>query len=142
MPAKLCQFGGGQCPDDALPGGYCQAHTRRKFTRDKEVRKHYGSQHKRLRIMAFRRDEWRCTSCGWIPKCIRLHLEFMDQLSFPSEEQIMEELTALYHRGDNHLQADHIQDVETHPELAQNLENYRTLCRDCHALVTGGPQYR
>lgn len=30
------------------------------------------------------------------------------------------------------LEIDHIQELETHPELATELENLRTLCKDCH----------
>lgn len=30
------------------------------------------------------------------------------------------------------LEVDHIQELEFHPELATDMDNLRTLCRDCH----------
>ena len=30
------------------------------------------------------------------------------------------------------LEVDHIQELEYHPELALELDNLRTLCKDCH----------
>ena len=33
---------------------------------------------------------------------------------------------------DSILEVDHIKELEQHPELALDLDNLRTLCKDCH----------
>lgn len=33
---------------------------------------------------------------------------------------------------DSILEVDHIKELHLHPELATNLDNLRTLCKDCH----------
>lgn len=135
---RCCSWGGGQCPLPAGEGGYCEEHApKRKAARD-EIQKHYrgkGSTHERNRVLAFARDGWTCLKCGWSPRCVR-ELKKFDML-LPPAKVILAELAADYKRNRNHLHADHILDVETHPELASVLSNIQTLCRDCHAIKTG-----
>lgn len=43
---------------------------------------------------------------------------------------------------DSILEVDHIQELEHHPELALELDNLRTLCKDCHNKRHGRFNYR
>lgn len=144
MPSRLCSYAGGRCPNDALPGGLCEKHATVRKSRDAELQKHYGRQHRKLRIQCFERDGWTCKRCGWKPKAI-LDWEELQQFSkfpFPSSESLQQQMTAEYRKGRRILEAHHLQDVETRPDLAADLSNYQTLCDACHAAETGGQRYR
>ena len=56
---------------------------------------------KQLRLLALRRDHWRCTVCG-------IHVG-----------------------GPRRSRVDHIKPARTHPELALTLSNLRVLCPSC-----------
>lgn len=137
--AKSCNYGGGWCPNFAIEGGagYCEDHASKQKATRASLQSHYQHQHKVLRIKAFIRDGWTCVRCGWKPRCVREWENFQERLNFPPQEVILAELTRAYKRGENHLQGDHILDVETHPELANVLSNMQALCKNCHSLKTG-----
>ena len=137
---KCCGWRGGRCPRPALDGGYCEEHAGSRRQTREEIQKHYrgkGSSHERNRVLAFRRDGWKCVRCGWRPRVVREYHRFPELMAFPPEAIILAELTAAYKRRDNHLQAHHILDVESRPDLADDLANLSTLCKECHAKETG-----
>ena len=65
-----------------------------------------SSKWKHLRQQALERDGYECTMCKAEGK--------------------------LTTRQDSVLEVDHIKKLEEHPELAYDLSNLRTLCKDCH----------
>lgn len=137
---KCCGWRGGKCAKPALEGGYCEEHSGSRRQSRQQLQRIYrgaGSSHQRNRLVAFRRDGWTCVRCGWQPACVRESKLFPETLDLPPESVILEELAAAYRRNRNHLHADHILDVETRPDLADDVSNLQTLCRDCHAIKTG-----
>jgi 5-methylcytosine-specific restriction endonuclease McrA len=63
---------------------------------------YYTSRWARVRLLALRRDGFKCAECG----------------------------------SRHRLECHHVKPVRTHPELAFDLSNLRTLCRDCHGVET------
>ena len=111
-------------------------HQARKALSDRGSQAHYDGAHKRLRLECFRRDRWVCVKCGWRPRIVR-EFESFPALGDPIEAAILEELARAYKRGENHLQCDHIIPIPVREDLAGELTNLQTLCRDCHAAKTG-----
>src|SRR6478736_9072935 len=57
-------------------GGPCELHRRRRQREDDDRRgssseRGYDASHRRLRILCFERDGWRCVDCDWEPDIIR-----------------------------------------------------------------------
>ena len=136
--SKSCNYGGGWCPKLATEdgGGFCQDHAKKRTANRGELQRFYSTEHRKLRIQCFERDGWACVRCGWKPRVVSEWERFPEQLTFPPRAVILAELTGSYLMGKQHLQAHHIEGVDTHPELAEVLGNMATLCRDCHALDT------
>ena len=57
-------------------GGPCELHRRRRQREEDDRRgsstaRGYDASHRRLRILCFERDDWRCVDCDWEPDIIR-----------------------------------------------------------------------
>lgn len=79
--------------------------------------KFYGSSEwRRLRQQCLERDHYECQWCKTEGK-----------------------LTTQY---DSVLEVDHIKELEYHPELALDIDNLRTLCKDCHNKRHNRMNYR
>lgn len=94
----------------------------------------YDSIHRRLRVLAFKRDAWTCIDCGWMPDCVRQCRAI--SIEDPPAELILEELRQRQQRNQQHLHADHEQSIELRPDLRTDLDNYRTRCNRCHSAKT------
>jgi 5-methylcytosine-specific restriction protein A len=126
------------CPE-LTAGGPCQAHRKVRQARHDEQRgtateRGYDADHRRLRILCFKRDGWRCVDCGWEPTiiadCRRLGL------GDPPIERVLAELRARHNRGARHLHADHQIPIAERPDLRRDLDNLRTRCDGCHRAKT------
>jgi hypothetical protein len=67
------------CPE-LTPGGPCEQHRRARQRRHDERRgtsteRGYDADHRRLRVLCFQRDCWRCVDCGWEPEIVRVFRE-------------------------------------------------------------------
>lgn len=100
----------------------------------------YDGDHRRLRLLCFERDGWRCVDCGWEPEIVALYRQHEPAL--PSTDRILAELTANYRQGERHLQADHQIPITDRPDLRLSLENLRTRCDECHRKKTRSPVRR
>jgi HNH endonuclease len=116
------------CRHAAANGARC-IHCERK-QKGTAAARGYDADHRRLRILAFQRDNWRCVDCGWRPQiivdCERVGIDD------PPLEEILNDLRRAYHRGERHLHGDHILPIEERPEQRLNLDNYATRCNVCH----------
>lgn len=102
--------------------------------RGSRVERGYDSDHQRLRVLCFQRDEWRCRACGWEPDVVRdCRLAGIDA---PPAAVVLEELRRAKNARERHLHADHILPIATHPGLRLELENLQTLCDWCHRCKT------
>ena len=118
---------------------YCPEHKRQTQRRHDERRgtsaeRGYDADHRRLRILCFIRDEWRCVDCGWEPNVAKDWRQF--ELGPPPTEQVLAELKARFSRGERHLHADHQIPIEARPDLRLDLDNLRTRCNTCHSAKT------
>ena len=126
------------CPR-LTPGGPCEQHRRARQREHDERRgssfdRGYDADHRRLRLLCFQRDCWRCLDCGWEPDIVR---DFREAgLGPPPAEQVLDELRCAFARGDRHLHADHQIPIEERPDLRLDLENLRTRCDGCHRAKT------
>lgn len=77
----------------------------------------YGSSAwRKLRLQALERDNFECQWCK-------------------AEGKVTDWSSAV-------LEVDHIQELEFHPELALEINNLRTLCKDCHNKRHGRMKYK
>ena len=102
--------------------------------RAKTAARGYDAQHKRLRVLCFERDRWKCSDCGWQPEIVALCVEI--GIDLPPTTVILHELSAAFARGERHLHADHQIPIEQRPDLRLELDNYRTRCDRCHNRKT------
>ena len=94
----------------------------------------YDEAHRRLRILAFQRDGWRCIDCAWRPPIIvECEVYGLDE---PPLDVILDALRHAYNRGQRHLQGDHIIAIDQRPDLRLDLDNYATRCNLCHNVKT------
>lgn len=90
----------------------------------------YDVYHRRLRLLCFERDNWRCVDCGFQPELVALYHRL--GLGLPSTPKIVEELRLRSLAGARHLHADHIVPIAESPELRLELDNLATRCDQCH----------
>ena len=120
-------------------GGPCELHRRRRQHQYDECRgttseRGYDASHRRLRILCFERDGWRCVDCDWEPDIIRSCREA--GLESPPTAEVLTELRTRFARGERHLHADHEIPIEVRPDLRLDLDNLRTRCDGCHRAKT------
>src|SRR5450432_2278442 len=89
------------CPELAA-GGPCESHRRERQQQHDERRgtsgdRGYDTDHRRLRILCFQRDGWRCVDCDWEPDIVRLFREA--DMGDPPTETVLAELRARHNRG-------------------------------------------
>jgi 5-methylcytosine-specific restriction enzyme A len=94
----------------------------------------YDADHRRLRILCFERDCWRCWDCGWEPDVVADCRRF--DLGNPPTDLVLAELRDRHNRGERHLHADHQIPIEERPDLRLDLDNLRTRCDRCHSAKT------
>ena len=118
---------------------YCPAHKKSVAKQHDEQRggsaaRGYDADHRRLRVLCFIRDEWRCVDCGWEPNLVRDFRQF--ELGPPPVEQVLAELRERFSQGERHLHADHQLTIAERPDLRLDLDNLRTRCNRCHNRKT------
>jgi|GEM_PF-3284962 len=136
------------CPE-LTPGGPCEQHRRIRQREHDERRgssrdRGYDADHRRLRILCFQRDGWRCVDCGWEPTIVADFRQY--GLGDPPTDRVLAELRDRHNRRERHLHADHQVPIEDRPDLRLDLDNLRTRCDGCHRAKTvretrgtGGP---
>ena len=131
--ARICVKPG--CSNFVQSKGHCKKHLAELELKRAGMQKHYSGLHRELRVQCFIRDNWTCRDCGWMPRHAKIRRAF-PQLGEVNVQQQLTELTQEYKRGGLHLVADHILDIDSHPDLAADLDNYQALCSACHAVKT------
>jgi len=127
------------CCPELTPGGRCEFH-RRQVQREQDMRRGttaergYDADHRRLRILCFQRDRWRCVDCGWEPVIVADFRRF--ELGDPPTDRILAELRDRHNRKERHLHADHQIPISERPDLRLDLANLRTRCDGCHNAKT------
>lgn len=112
----------------------CTAHQRDYSYRNTTACRGYDAAHKRLRVLCFMRDEWRCIDCGWEPEIVK---DFREAgLQAPSSEAVLRMLKIAFAKGERHLHADHQVPIDQAEELRLDLDNLKTRCNVCHATKT------
>ena len=135
LPLKPCTAYGCR---ELTSHGRCPAHPDPQLKRGKTAERGYDADHRRLRILCFQRDGWRCVDCGWEPELVRLFREA--GLEAPPAAHVIDELRQAFNRGDRHLHADHQVPIEDRPDLRLVLDNLRTRCDQCHNRKTARGQ--
>ena len=114
---------------------YCTAHRRQEERqRPTPTERGYDGDHRKLRVLCFERDKWRCVECGWEPEIVADCRRFA--LGDPPAERVLDELRQRFSRGERHLHADHKIPIAVRPDLRLVLENLQTLCDGCHSRKT------
>ena len=126
------------CPE-LTPGGPCEQHRRIRQREHDERRgssrdRGYEADHRRLRILCFQRDGWRCVDCGWEPTIVADFRRY--GLGEPPTDRVLAELRDRHNRRERHLHADHQIPIEDRPDLRLDLDNLRTRCDGCHRAKT------
>ena len=137
LPKRPCNSPG--CGTLCDGGRYCPAHSRAKQRLEDDRRgtsaeRGYNAAHRRMRVLCFIRDEWRCVDCGWEPTVVADFRRF--DLGTPPAEQVLAELRERFSLGERHLHADHQIPIEQRPDLRLDLDNMRTRCNTCHGRKT------
>jgi 5-methylcytosine-specific restriction enzyme A len=131
------------CPipgcSELTSGGPCEQHRRARQREHDERRgssrdRGYDADHRRLRVLCFQRDGWRCVDCGWEPDIVADFRRF--ELGDPPTDKVLAELRDSHNRGDRHLHADHQIPIAERPDLRLDLDNLRTRCDGCHRAKT------
>ncbi len=116
-------------------GPYCAEHRRQPDSpRGKTAQRGYDRDHRRLRVLCFQRDAWRCVDCGWDPDIVTDCRRF--ELGDPPVEKVLLELRQRFSRGERYLHADHRTPIAIRPDLRLVLDNLQTLCDRCHNRKT------
>jgi 5-methylcytosine-specific restriction endonuclease McrA len=132
-PLHACAEPG--CPALVRGSSRCPRHAPRPDEkRGTPVERGYDIHHKRLRLLCFERDGWRCVDCGFIPDIVDLYRRL--NLGMPAQEKILKELRVRCNNGDRHLHADHIVPIAEQPGLRLELSNLATRCDQCHRVRT------
>ena len=126
------------CPE-LTSGGPCEQHRRARQREHDERRgssrdRGYDADHRRLRILCFQRDGWRCVDCGWEPTIVADFRQY--GLGDPPTDRVLAELRDRHNRRERHLHADHQVPIEDRPDLRLDLDNLRTRCDGCHRAKT------
>lgn len=137
LAKRACRTPG--CFNTASRGARCDACQRaQQAAQDKQrkspVGRGYDEQHRRLRVLAFQRDGWRCVDCAWRPSIVRDFEQY--ELGEPLLAEVLEELRKAKNAGEQHLHGDHIVPIEERPDLRLDLDNYATRCNKCHNAKT------
>jgi 5-methylcytosine-specific restriction endonuclease McrA len=136
-PRRSCSSPG--CVALCDDGTYCPAHkrsARRQQDHDRGTpnERGYDGAHRRLRLLCFQRDQWRCVDCGWEPDVVADCRRF--ELDDPHVGKVLDELRQRLNRGERHLHADHELPIAVRPDLRLVLTNLQTLCDRCHNRKT------
>jgi 5-methylcytosine-specific restriction enzyme A len=137
LPTRPCNSPGCKLLCDGrqhCPKHRQQARRRQDERRGTSAKRGYDANHRRLRVLCFIRDEWRCVDCGWEPNLVNDFRQF--ELGAPPVEQVLAELRERFSRGEKHLHADHQIPIEKRPDLRLSLDNLRTRCNGCHSAKT------
>lgn len=138
LPKHQCVTPG--CPELVDHGSpRCPTHQRACYRQNDERRigsaeRGYDAAHRRLRVLCFIRDEWRCVDCGWEPNLVTDFRQF--DLGPPPVEQVLAELRERFSQGEKHLHADHQIPIHDRPDLRLSLDNLKTRCDACHRAKT------
>lgn len=128
-PLHPCAMPG--CPLLVRGSLRCERHaTRPDAQRDTSTRRGYDVYHRRLRLLCFERDGWRCVDCGFTPDLVKLYQKF--DIGMPDTPKILAELRIRCVNSERHLHADHIIPIAEKPELRLELDNLATRCDQCH----------
>ena len=115
--------------------GRCQKHRRViEIRRGTATQRGYDTHHRKLRILCFERDNWKCVDCDWEPTLLTIFRQA--DLGTPPTAAILEELREAYNQGHRHLHADHEIPIEERPDLRLDLDNLKTRCDRCHNAKT------
>jgi 5-methylcytosine-specific restriction protein A len=129
---KPCSVPG--CPK-LSPNPRCDQHSyQRERERGKTAERGYDRDHRRLRVLCFQRDNWRCVDCGWEPELVEVFRSF--GMGPAPVDKVLEQLRSNYANGARHLHADHIIPIEKRPDLRLDLDNLATRCDRCHNART------
>jgi 5-methylcytosine-specific restriction endonuclease McrA len=137
LPKRPCSTPG--CRNAATRGSRCDACARDRQTvhdnrRGSKIERGYDDAHRRLRVLAFQRDNWRCADCGWQPKIVIDCEQY--ELGEPPLDEVLAFLRQAFNRGERHLHGEHIIPIEGRPDLRLDLDNYATRCNLCHSAKT------
>ena len=137
LPLRPCNQPG--CPNLSRRA-WCPVHSRYSRTTDEPgdrgtaKQRGYDKYHRRMRVVCFQRDEWRCVDCGWEPEIVRCFRQ--SRMGDVPPAMVLEELRQRYNRGARHLHADHIVPIESNRDLRLDLDNLATRCSHCHNART------
>ena len=136
-PRRPCSVPG--CRTYCDEGSYCLVHKRATRQQQDEQRgtptaRGYDAAHRKLRVLCFERDAWRCVDCGWGPDIVSDCRSF--ELGDPPTERVLDELRQRLKCGQRHLHADHEIPIAVRPDLRLELDNLRTRCDRCHNRKT------